>query len=93
MTVSLSLGITLFMIVGSSKRLTKVMELTKMPWDYKLFLAGLGLLFLAAAWIFEKHAAMPLSKFFGRLKMTVTGRQKQRKRYKEIQDDLRTEMM
>lgn len=89
----MSLAITVFMIVGSSKWLNKLMELTKMSWDYKLFLVGLGCLYLGVAWTFEKYAAATLSKFFGQVKIAATGKQKQRKQYKQIQDELRTDMM
>lgn len=92
-TVLMSLAITVFMIAGSSKWLNKLMELTKMSWDYKLFLVGLGCLYLGVAWTFEKYAAAPMSKFFGQVKIAATGKQKQRKQYKQIQDELRTDMM
>lgn len=77
------------MIIGSSKRVSKVMELTKMPPEYKLFLAGLGVVYLVTAWVFENKVAISLAKLFGRMKIVVTGKQKQRKQYKEIQDELR----
>lgn len=64
-----------------------------MPWEYRLFLVGLGLLYLGVAWVFERHAATPLSGVFGKIKIAATGRQKQRKQYKQIRDGLRTDMM
>lgn len=92
-TVLISLAITVFMIVGPSKWLNKLMELTKMSWDYKLFLVGLGCLYLGVAWSFEKYAAAPLAKYFGQLQVSATGKQKQRKQYKQIQEELHVDMM
>ncbi|OAA45189.1 ATPase type 13A2 [Beauveria brongniartii RCEF 3172] len=92
-TVLLTLTITLFMIAGSSIWLNKLMELTKMPWEYRLFLVSLGLLYLGVAWVFERHAAIPLSRFFGKIKIAATGHRKQGKQYKQIRDGLRTDMM
>ncbi|KAM3482655.1 hypothetical protein MY5147_000001 [Beauveria neobassiana] len=92
-TVLLTLAITLFMIAGSSTWLNKLMELTKMSWEYRLFLVGLGLLYLGVAWVFERHAATPLSRFFGKIKIAATGHRKQGKQYKEIREGLRTDMM
>ncbi|KAJ6784857.1 hypothetical protein PWT90_00877 [Aphanocladium album] len=91
-TVLMSLGITLFMVIGSSEWLNKLMELTKMSWNYKLFLVGLGCLYLGVAWTFEKYAAAPLAKFMGQAKISATRKQKQRKQYKEIRDKLHTSM-
>ncbi|KAM3513218.1 hypothetical protein MY11210_003160 [Beauveria gryllotalpidicola] len=92
-TILLTLAITLFMISGSSKWLNELMELTKMPWEYRLFLVGLGLLYLGVGWVFERHAATSLSRFFGKIKIAATGNQKQGKQYKKIRDGLRTDMM
>ncbi|OAQ96307.1 hypothetical protein LLEC1_00157 [Akanthomyces lecanii] len=92
-TVLISLAITVFMIVGSSQGLSKLMELTKMSWEYKLFLVGLGCLYLGLAWIFQRYAAAALSKFLGQVKIAATGKPKQRKQYKQIRDELRTDMM
>ncbi|PMB68038.1 putative cation-transporting ATPase [Beauveria bassiana] len=53
----------------------------------------LGLLYLGVAWVFERHAATPLSRFFGKIKIAATGHRKQGKQYKEIREGLRTDMM
>ncbi|KAM3548455.1 hypothetical protein ARSEF4850_009404 [Beauveria asiatica] len=92
-TVFLTLTITLFMVAGSSRWLNKLMELTKMPWEYRLFLVSLGLLYLGVGWVFERHAAIPLSRVFGKIKIAATGHRKQGKQYKQIRDGLRTDMM
>lgn len=93
LTIFLSLAVILFMVIGSSQWLTTVMELTWMSWDYKLFLVGLGGLYLGAAWLFERHVAVPLSKAFGQMKVAATGKTKQRKQYKQIQSELRAAVM
>ncbi|ATY66433.1 ATPase type 13A2 [Cordyceps militaris] len=92
-TVFLSLLVTLLMVLGPSRWLQKLMELTKMPWDYKLFLVGLGCVYLGVAWTFEKYAASPLAKFLGRASIAATGKEKQRKQYKQIQEELRISML
>ena len=66
------------------------MDLTKMSWDYELFLIGLGIAYLALAWTFEKYAAMRLAKLVGRLRVALTGQTKRRKEYKIIQEEMRT---
>lgn len=64
-----------------------------MSWGYKLFLVGLGGLYLGLAWLFDKHMAVPLSKAFGQMKAAATGKTKLRKQYKQIQNELRAAAM
>lgn len=82
--------VSTYMLLGPAHWVRHTMQLTKMSWDYKLFLLVLGFAYLAIAWFFERHLARQLSKLFGRWKEMATGRTKQRKAYKIIDDDMRT---
>lgn len=77
------------MLLSPAHWVRHTMQLTKMSWDYKLFLLSLGVVYLVIAWVFERHLSRHLSKLMGRWKEMATGRTKQRKAYKIIDDEMR----
>ncbi|EQK99892.1 hypothetical protein OCS_04395 [Ophiocordyceps sinensis CO18] len=87
-TIMLALVVTLYLVMGPAHWFKKLMDLTHMSWGYKMFLMGLGVMYLLMAWTFEKHFAMPLARWLGVAKQSMTGRAKRRKEYKTIREDI-----
>jgi cation-transporting P-type ATPase 13A2 len=85
----LALLISIYMVLMPAQWVKQTMQLTKMSWDYKLFLVALGFAYLLIAWIFEKHVSLRLAKLAGRWKEAATGQSKTRKAYKVVEDDMR----
>ena len=89
-TIFLALVASVYMVLSPAHWLKKLMELTQMSWDYELFLMGLGIVYLALAWAFERHLAPALARFLDQAKERVTGRAKRRKGYKLIRERMRS---
>ncbi|KAF3760211.1 hypothetical protein M406DRAFT_343355 [Cryphonectria parasitica EP155] len=87
-TIGVTLVITLYMVMGPARWLAKGMQLTKISWDFKLFLVMLGLVYLVAAWTGEQHVFQKLARVFGKLRQAATGKRKQRKQYKVIREEM-----
>lgn len=77
---------TIYMLFTPAFWLIELMQLTKMSWDYKLFLSGIGFLYLAAALVYERHLAPFIAKRLGHFYLYITGRLKIRKQYKLIEE-------
>jgi cation-transporting P-type ATPase 13A2 len=88
-TIGITLLTTVYMVLGPAHWLKKLMQLTKMSWDYELFLLGLGAAYLAVALGSEKFAFQPLARLFGKLKQRISRNPKKRKQYKVIQEWMR----
>ncbi|RSL40941.1 hypothetical protein CEP53_013061 [Fusarium sp. AF-6] len=88
-TVAITLLITLYMILVPAQWVTNLMELTKMSWDYELFLIGLGGTYFVVAWAFEHFLALQLARYIGIVKVRITGKTKKRKEYKVIREAAR----
>lgn len=88
MTIGLALSTTAYMILAPTDWIKHIMQLTKISSDYKLFLIGLGLAYLAMAWTFAAYAAAPLAKCFRRARQMATGKTKRRKEYKVIEEEM-----
>jgi cation-transporting ATPase 13A3/4/5 len=78
------------MVLGPARWLKKLMQLTKMSPDFKIFLLGLGATFLLVGWVFERYMSQPLAKLLGRAKQKMRGASKKRKEYKDIEERMRT---
>lgn len=76
------------MILGPAHGVQRLMELSPVHRDFKLFLLLLGASYFVLAWTFEKHLAMRLAKIIGQLRVRVFANVKRRKRYKVIRDEL-----
>jgi cation-transporting P-type ATPase 13A2 len=77
------------MVAGPAHWLRKLMQLTKISWDFKLIIVALGIAFLVVAWIGEKHVFPRLARAIGHAKQAVTKQTKKRKEYKLIQERMR----
>ncbi|PSS02441.1 hypothetical protein BD289DRAFT_359689 [Coniella lustricola] len=87
-TISVTLMITLYLVLSPTRWLKKGMQLTKISWDFKLFLIMLGLVYLGAAWTSEHYVFDRLARVIGKLRQATTGRRKKRKQYKLIKDEM-----
>jgi cation-transporting P-type ATPase 13A2 len=88
-TIAFALLVTLYMVLAPARWLRKLMQLTRMSWDYKLFLIALGVGYLVIAVGYERHFAQRFAKLLGVVKQRVTGKAKDRKQYKVIQEEAR----
>lgn len=64
------------------------MQLTSISWDFKLYIIGLGMAYLALAWMGEHWAFQPLARLIGKAKQSVLKQPKTRKQYKVIQEQM-----
>lgn len=87
-TITLALLVTVYMVLAPAHWLKKLMELTWMSWDYELFLVALGVVYLALAWVYERHMAARLARFLGVARERLTGKAKKRKEYKVIREQM-----
>ena len=88
-TIGTTLSISLYMVLGPAHWLKKLMQLTKISWDFKGIIVALGLAYLVVAWVGEKYVFQRLAKVIGEARRTVTKRTKKRKEYKVIDEALR----
>ncbi|KAG6040561.1 hypothetical protein E4U41_000136 [Claviceps citrina] len=87
-TKNSALSITVYMSSGSAKWLNKLMELSYITQDYKLFLLLLGIVYFLFAWAFDRYFAMPLARGIGYVHQRMTGKAKKRKQYKTIREQM-----
>ena len=76
------------MIVSPTRGLRKLMQITYMSWDFKLYLIGLGALYVILAWIGEHYVFQRLAKAIGHARVSLLKKTKQRKEYKIIQEEM-----
>lgn len=88
-TISLALAITVYLVLGPAHAVKKLMQLTKMSWDFELTLIGFGIVYLPLAWGSERYVFPWLARTVGRLTQSITQKPKRRKRYKTIQEAMR----
>jgi cation-transporting ATPase 13A2 len=87
-TIATALLIISYMVSGWNQWLQKVMQLTYMAGDFKLFIMVLGLLYLGLAWTGENLVFQRLARLIGHAKLALTQRQKTRKQYKVILEQM-----
>jgi cation-transporting P-type ATPase 13A2 len=89
LAVLLVLSVSVYMVLGPAHWVRKLMQLTQMSFDFKCVLIGLGIIFLAASWAYEKLVSQSLAKLLGQANRRITGSVKKRKQYKVIQESMR----
>lgn len=78
------------MLFDPANWLTGLMQLTKMPLDFKIFLLILVLGEFAGAWFFEKHFSHWLARVLGKASVSIWPQfGKKRKVYKTILEEMR----
>lgn len=85
-TILLTLLASTYMLLVPAHWIRKLMQLTKMSWDYELFLVLLGVVFLAVTWAYERFVASKLAKLIGEVRLRIAGTTKHRKAYKVIDE-------
>jgi cation-transporting ATPase 13A2 len=88
-TIAVALSVTAYMILGPAQWVTHLMQLTKITWDFKLYIIGLGLAYIGLAWVGEYYVFQPLARAIGKAKTALTKRTKKRKEYKVILEGMR----
>lgn len=79
----------MYMVSGPAHWVTSLMQITSTTLDFKVFLVGLGLAYLAVGWTYDRYLAQHLAKSLGLLKQQLTGVHKKRKEYKLIDEGMR----
>lgn len=87
-TITITMLCTLYMVLWPAPWLERLMELTYLSWDFKIFIIVLGLVYFALAWIGEHYVFQRFARMIGQVKEKVTKRQKTRKEYKIIQEGM-----
>lgn len=87
-TITVALGVSVYMVLAPAHWLKKLMQLTTMSRGYEMALIGLGVAYIGMAWVFERHLALRLARFLGAAKERLTGRGKKRKEYKIIRESI-----
>lgn len=89
MTIAVTLLLSLYMLFDPAEWLSDFMELTEMSLDFEWFLLILAGVGFVVAYTAERRLFPQLAKTIGNLnKRLRPSRQKKRKRYKEILEDM-----
>jgi cation-transporting ATPase 13A2 len=86
--VVMTLAVSAYMLFAPARWLASLMQLTKMSFDFKIFLLGLGLVFHVVAWTFDRYIAANLAKGVAVLQKRLFGKEKKRKEYKLISEGM-----
>ncbi|KAK5135917.1 hypothetical protein LTR08_004375 [Meristemomyces frigidus] len=89
-TLLVALAISSYMLFDPAPWLESLMELTWMSINFRIFVIALGVGYFACSYLAERQIFPRLSKWIGRFNQRVRGRQKKRKEYKLILEDMRT---
>jgi cation-transporting P-type ATPase 13A2 len=84
--ISIALLLTLDLVLGPVKWVSRLMQLTYISWDFKLVVIGLGALYFVLAYIGEHYVFQRVARIIGRATTAVTKKTKKRKEYKLIQE-------
>lgn len=87
-TIAATLVISLYMILGPAHWLKHGMQLTRISWDFKLYLITLGLVYFGVAWSSEHYLFQRIARVIGKLRQAATGQRKTRKQYKVIREEM-----
>lgn len=89
-TISIAWLVTAYMVLWPAHWVEKLMQLTKISWDFKLTLVTLGFAYLAIAWVGEHYVFNRVAWVIGRAKQVTTGKSKKtKKQYKAIKERMR----
>ena len=88
-TMLVALAISAYMLFDPAPWLTDLMELTWMAVDFRVFILGLGTVSFATSYLLERQLFPRLAKWIGVWMLKVRGREKKRKEYKVVMQDMR----
>ncbi|KAK7966114.1 uncharacterized protein PG986_000391 [Apiospora aurea] len=83
-TVTAALVLITYMVLEPAHWLRRLMQLTPMSYSFKMTLIVLGLAYFVLAWVSETYIFPHLARAFGKAKLALTNKPKQRKEYKAI---------
>ena len=86
--ISVALLVTLDLVLGPVKWVSRLMQLTFISWDFKLVIIGLGVLYFVLAYIGEHYVFQRLARIIGHVTTSITKKTKKRKEYKIIQEKM-----
>ncbi|KAK3378169.1 hypothetical protein B0H63DRAFT_479050 [Podospora didyma] len=87
-TIGTTLLVTAYMVGGTAPWLDRVMQLTYISWDFKLYTIALGISYLTLAYVGEHYVFQRLARLIGHAKQSFTRLPKKRKEYKVIQEQM-----
>lgn len=87
-TVTIVLLITTYMTSGPARWFQYLMQLTYMASDFKLFIMAMGVVYLGLAWVGENYIFHRLARLIGHAKQAITKKNKTRKQYKVILEQM-----
>jgi cation-transporting ATPase 13A3/4/5 len=88
-TIVVALLVSSYLLFDPSAGVAKLMQLTRMDWDFKTFILVLGLGYVAVAWTSEHYIFPRLARHLGTAKTYLSGKPKKRKAYKIILQEMR----
>jgi cation-transporting P-type ATPase 13A2 len=89
-TIVVALLFSTYMLVDPMAPLRKVMQLTSMPMEFKMFLLILALVGFGMSWIAEKQALPRLARMIGKASDRFRPKhRKKRKIYKLLEEEMR----
>ncbi|KAI1437265.1 hypothetical protein GGR50DRAFT_645603 [Xylaria sp. CBS 124048] len=83
-TIVLTLAVSVYLVMAPAHWLSELMDLTYISTSFKAILLGLGLVYLALAWVGENYVFQRLARAFGNARQALAKTPKQRKEYKII---------
>lgn len=87
----MSLLFSCYMLLDPAKPLAKLMQLTNISTDFRLFLIVLAIGGFACAWVTERRLALWIASILGKVHDHLwPHRRKQRKEYKILSDRMKT---
>lgn len=90
MTIVVTLLFSLYLLFDPANWLASLMQLTKVPLDFKIFLLLLVLGGFSGAWVVEKHFSVWVARVLGKASVSVWPQSgKKRKAYKTILEEMR----
>lgn len=88
-TMLVALAISSYMLFDPAPWLAKLMELTWMSIKFRVFVLVLGVGYFACSYLAERQLFPRMAKWIGRFNQRVRGREKKRKEYKVVLEDMR----
>ncbi|OKL61963.1 hypothetical protein UA08_02661 [Talaromyces atroroseus] len=90
-TIGLALSLSTYMLSESSGFLTRIMQLTELPWSFAMFLVALAICSFAVSWVAENYVFPSLARAIGRgLSLLRPNRKKSRREYKVLLGQMRS---
>jgi len=88
-TLLIALAVSSYMLFDPAPWLSRLMELTWMSPNFRVFILVLGIGYCVCAYVAERQFLPYLAKWIGRFNQRVMGKKKKRKEYKLVSQDMR----